>query len=128
MITDKRAYAYYSKFITDKKRLTTGNTALAFKAITTDNQPKTLEHYKGKYVVVDFWATWCGPCIYQADYFEKHAIEYNKRGDVVFISLSVDENQAAWRKKVKLNDKNVVQLYEIGRASCRERVEVRWVR
>ena len=40
MITDKRAYAYYSKFITDKKRLTTGNTALAFEAITTDNQPK----------------------------------------------------------------------------------------
>lgn len=111
MIKDKRAYAYYSKFITDKKRLTIGNTALPFKAITTANKPKTLDDYKGKYVVVDFWASWCGPCIYQADYFEKHAIEYNKRGDVVFISLSVDKNQAAWRKKVKLNDKNVVQLY-----------------
>jgi len=110
-IKDQRTHKYYSKFIQDKKRLTTGSEALAFEAITTDNQPKTLEDYKGKFVVLDFWASWCGPCIYQADYFEKHAIEYNKRGDVVFISLSIDQKESAWRKKVKLNDKNVVQLF-----------------
>lgn len=110
-IKDQRTHSYYSKFIQDKKRLTTGSEALAFEAITTDNQPKTLEDYKGKFVVLDFWASWCGPCIYQADYFEKHAIEYNKRSDVVFISLSVDQKENAWRKKVKLNDKNVVQLF-----------------
>jgi len=110
-IKDQRTHTYYSKFINDKKRLTAGSEALSFEAITTANQPKTLEDYKGKFVVLDFWASWCGPCIYQADYFEKHAIEYNKRGDVVFISLSVDQKENAWRKKVKLNDKNVVQLF-----------------
>lgn len=110
-IKDQRIHSYYSKFIQDKKRLTTGSVALTFEAITTDNQPKALEDYKGKFVVLDFWASWCGPCIYQADYFEKHAIEYNKRGDVVFISLSIDQKETAWRKKVKLNDKNVVQLF-----------------
>ena len=111
LIKDQRTHTYYSKFINDKKRLTSGSEALSFEAITTANQPKTLEDYKGKFVVLDFWASWCGPCIYQADYFEKHAIEYNKRGDVVFISLSVDQKENAWRKKVKLNDKNVVQLF-----------------
>lgn len=110
-IKEPRAQTYYSNLIQDKKRLTTGNEAFAFEAINTLNEPKSLENYKGKFVVLDFWASWCGPCIYQADYFEKHAVEYNKHGNVVFISLSIDEKEASWRKKVKLNDKNVVQLF-----------------
>ncbi len=117
LIKDPRYNRYYSKLITDKKRLTSGNYALAFEAITTENEPKTLTDYRGKYVVLDFWASWCGPCLYQADYFEKNAMEYSNRRDVVFISLSIDQKETAWRRKVKLNDKNVVQLYATNQAA-----------
>jgi len=117
LIKDPRYNRYYSKLITDKKRLTSGNYALAFEAITTANEPKTLADYRGKYVVLDFWASWCGPCLYQADYFEKNAMEYSNRRDVVFISLSIDQKETAWRRKVKLNDKNVVQLYATNQAA-----------
>lgn len=113
LINDVKSKTYYTNYINEKKKLTKGSLAFSFNAITPNNEKVTLNNFKGKYVVVDFWATWCGPCIYQAPYFEKHAIEYNKRGDIVFVSLSVDEKQSSWRKKVKLNDKNVTQLYAL---------------
>ncbi|MBA5792564.1 ABC transporter permease [Flavobacterium sp. xlx-214] len=113
LINDAKSKTYYTNYINEKKKLTKGSLAFSFNAITPNNEKVTLNNFKGKYVVIDFWATWCGPCIYQAPYFEKHAIEYNKRGDIVFVSLSVDEKQSNWRKKVKLNDKNVTQLYAL---------------
>ena len=58
----------------------------------------SLSDFKGKVVVVDVWATWCGPCRKEIPYLIK--LEEEMRGkDVVFIGVSVDEkkdHQAWW--------------------------------
>jgi len=81
-----------------------GKTAPLFKANTLDGKLVTLDNLKGKFVVIDVWATWCGPCKKQAPYFEKLALKY-KNSKIQFVSLSVDEDikNGLLMQKVNLN-------------------------
>ncbi|MFP4314463.1 MAG: TlpA family protein disulfide reductase [Alphaproteobacteria bacterium] len=54
----------------------------------TQGQNFSIEDFKGKIVVLNFWASWCAPCIKEMPYFLKLAEEYPD--DVVFIGLSND--------------------------------------
>ncbi len=73
-------------------------------ATTLDGAPVTFADYKGKVVLVDFWATWCAPCIKAMPALEKL---YAARKDKDFVSLgvSIDEDPkkvAPFLKKQKL--------------------------
>lgn len=61
-----------------------------------------LDNFKGKYVMIDIWATWCGPCKKQIP-FMKEAERQLKGEDIVFVSLSSDEqkDKSVWQKMVK---------------------------
>lgn len=50
------------------------------------------EQFRGKYVYLDIWATWCGPCKQEMPYMQELERNY-EGGDVVFVSLSVDKIQ-----------------------------------
>jgi len=55
---------------------------------TTDGKDYDLAKMKGKVVLVDFWATWCGPCIAELPNMEKAYAKYHGRGfDIIGISL-----------------------------------------
>ena len=56
-------------------------------------EPHNLQSYRGKIVVLNFWATWCGPCAEEMPLLVKAQKRYNDRG-VVVIGVSLDEGSA----------------------------------
>jgi len=59
-----------------------------------------LQDYKGKYVLIDFWASWCGPCK-QAFPHMKSIYEKYKGHDFEIVSISIDKDKEAWLKEYK---------------------------
>lgn len=64
---------------------------------SVDGQTVRLRDYRGKIVVVNFWATWCGPCSAEMPMLVRADEEYRSRG-VVFIAASLDDGKS--RKKI----------------------------
>ncbi|MFX0004723.1 MAG: thioredoxin [Candidatus Hodarchaeota archaeon] len=53
---------------------------------------KLLNEYPDKTIIIDFWAVWCGPCMFFGPIFKKLQGEFQK--DFIFIKVNVDENGA----------------------------------
>ena len=80
-------------------KLQTGQPAPDFTLHDLDGQPVSLSQFKGQVVLLDFWASWCAPCI--GDLPDLRAIK-EKAADqpLVFLNLSLDTDEAAWREAI----------------------------
>jgi len=96
---------YYKKYINDelalKRDLPKGAVSPTFVDYENFNGEKTsLKDLKGKYVYVDVWATWCGPCIAEIPALKE--VEKNYHGkNIAFVSLSIDDDRShggSWEK------------------------------
>jgi peroxiredoxin len=67
------------------------NNAPDFTLRGVDGAPVSLADYKGKVVLVNFWATWCGPCKIEIPWFVEFQRTYKDRGFTV-LGLSMDED------------------------------------
>ena len=72
----------------------------------------SLDDLKGKYVYVDVWATWCGPCKAEIPSLKKMEKEYHNK-NIVFVSMSVDKKKdhEKWKNMVNKENLSGVQLF-----------------
>ena len=81
---------------------------------------KSLDSFKGKFVYIDVWATWCGPCIQQIPYLKELEEAYQNK-NIEFVSISTDESrrnggsweaaEKKWRDFVKARQMGGIQLW-----------------
>lgn len=65
-----------------------------------DGKLVRLDQFKGDYIYIDLWASWCVPCIKEIPYLQQLEKDFADK-NVTFISLSLDDDKNAWKKKVK---------------------------
>lgn len=81
-------------------------TAPEFTLKDSNGKPVKLSDYRGKAVVLDFWATWCGPCKVEIPWFVEFQQKYKDRGLVVLGVASGDEYWNViqpFAKKMRIN-------------------------
>lgn len=70
-------------------------------SLTNSKGTKTsFSDFKGEFILIDFWASWCAPCIKNAPYLEKLITEMKDKPFKV-ISVSIDDNVDTWKKAIK---------------------------
>lgn len=81
----------------------------------TDSKGKVhrLSGLKGKYVVVDFWGSWCGPCFANIPYLKRLMADMNgKQVEVEFVSISIDTDAAKWKEAMAKHDYPGLNLWD----------------
>jgi thiol-disulfide isomerase/thioredoxin len=87
--------------------------APAFEVTTLDGQRVSLDGLQGKVVLIDFWATWCGPCREALPHIQEIARKFQGQ-PLVILSVSLDSDEAKWKDFVAKNNMTWLQYRDGG--------------
>ena len=87
---------------------TVGN-QFTFKEINGKNVP--LENFRGKYIYIDVWATWCKPCREEFPFLETLKKHFKDENQLQIIAVSIDKDFQKWSKFVTETNMNGLQLH-----------------
>ncbi|WP_143308583.1 TlpA family protein disulfide reductase [Chitinophaga vietnamensis] len=109
---EKKRYLEYEKSV---RKFSKGEAGFNFSGEDLSGKPVSFNDLKGKVVVVDVWATWCGPCKAELPHLQQLEEEMNGK-DVTFVGVSVDEgkDKEKWKAFVKEKEMKGVQLFVNG--------------
>ncbi len=84
-----------------------------FSLKTGDGQEVSLDSLQGKVVLLDFWATWCGPCNAELPHVRDIAARYHGK-PLVVVSISIDRDRAKWQRFVEEHGMDWPQYWDEG--------------
>jgi len=93
----QRAQRYISQ-----PELARARMAPPFEVTTVDGQQISLDGLQGKVVLIDFWATWCGPCREALPHMKDIAKKFQEQ-PLVIIGVSLDDNEQRWKDFITKN-------------------------
>lgn len=106
---------YPLRMMTDRiarvKAAAVGSVAPEFELKDLNGNLVKLSSLRGKYVLIDFWASWCGPCRKEIPNVKNVYESFGDKGLVV-IGVSVDNSEKAWRKAVDEEQVKYLQLHD----------------
>ena len=100
-LMDKLEFDPTGQFV-EFKGLVSGDEMPRFTLTDINGQAVSQEEMKNKVIFIDFWASWCGPCIAQFSH-AKILMEKYKNEDVLFLFISIDTDPETWKDYLKYN-------------------------
>ncbi len=80
-----------------------GNPAPDFTGLTPDGKSVKLSDLKGKYVLIDVWASWCGPCRREFPHLKQVLADTEQSNKFIVLSYSIDSKKADWTNAIEKN-------------------------
>lgn len=111
LVTDSKLKESLNNNYNIAKSLYPGNASPKFDYINQKGGKTPLESLKGKYIYIDIWATWCGPCIKEIPFLQNVEKQYQDK-NIEFVSISIDaiKDQEKWSKFVIEKQLGGIQL------------------
>ena len=109
-VTDPVMTATFDSICDKWDRKKPGKMSPDFSAQDIDGKLHSLAEFRGKYVYIDVWATWCRPCMMEVPYLRELEKKFEGR-EIVFVGLSVDDDKSKWEEKVRSGEMPGIQLY-----------------
>lgn len=111
---DNRSVQTFLKQMAAVKPISVGHKAPEFTIKSIDGKEVKLSDYKGKYVMLDFWASWCGPCRQENPNVVKQYASYKDKGFNI-LGISLDTEKKDWQQAINADKLNWAHVSDLQR-------------
>lgn len=120
-LTERVKTSYPGQWLKEKmdaaSMVNIGGIAPEIDLLSPDSTGVKLSSLRGKYVLLDFWASWCGPCLAEMPNVKEIYKEYHDRGLEIY-GVSLDEKSDLWQNAIKSNDLSWVHVSSLQGWKC----------